>query len=162
MSAFSNDPETEFARLLYESGNDLADRVQAGQRVSQFRGTPGLRGFVRKPWGRGWALVGDAGYTKDPISAHGISDALRDAELCARAVDHALRDPSEESSAFRRYEKRRDSLSREMYRESAALAAYRWDAAEASTRMREISNAVHRECEALLALSPWPAPVAIA
>ena len=37
-------------------------------------------------WGPGWALVGDAGYWKDPISAHGLTDALRDAELLARAV----------------------------------------------------------------------------
>jgi flavin-dependent dehydrogenase len=162
MSAFREDPETEFFRLLREGGSDLAELVEAGERVSPFRGTPGLRGFIRKPWGPGLALVGDAGYTKDPISAHGISDALRDAELCARAIDEALRDPVEEAGAIRQYEQRRDSLSWEMYRESAALAAYGWDAAEASTRMRSISSAVHRECEALLALSPWrtPAPVA--
>ena len=47
---------------------------------------PGRPGFVRRSWGPGWALVGDAGYWKDPVSTHGISDALRDAELLARAV----------------------------------------------------------------------------
>ena len=45
----------------------------------------GLRGYVRRSWGPGWALVGDAGYYKDPLSAHGLTDALRDAELLARA-----------------------------------------------------------------------------
>jgi flavin-dependent dehydrogenase len=162
VSRFRKDPESEFFRLLRDSGADLAERVEAGERVSKFRGTPGLPGFIRKPWGPGWALVGDAGYMKDPISAHGISDAFRDAELCARAVDMVLREPSNGASALSGYEGQRDSLSREMYRESEGLAAYRWDAAEASARMRAISNAVHRECEALLALSPWTEAVAVA
>jgi len=39
--------------------------------------------FFRKPFGPGWALVGDAGYNKDPITAQGISDAFLDAERCA-------------------------------------------------------------------------------
>lgn len=43
--------------------------------------------FFRTPYGPGWALVGDAGYTKDPITAQGISDAFRDAKLCATALD---------------------------------------------------------------------------
>ncbi len=46
--------------------------------------------FFRKPFGPGWALVGDAGYNKDFITAQGISDAFRDAELCASALDEAL------------------------------------------------------------------------
>ena len=44
--------------------------------------------FFRKPFGPGWALVGDAGYNKDPITAQGITDAFRDAERC---VDRARR-----------------------------------------------------------------------
>ena len=36
---------------------------------------------MRKAFGGGWALVGDARYFKDPVTAHGITDALRDAEL---------------------------------------------------------------------------------
>lgn len=162
MPAFRKDPESEFFRLLHEGGADLAELVEAGERVSPFRGTPGLPAFMRRPWGPGWALVGDAGYTKDPISAHGISDAVRDAELCARAVDAALRNPGEGADALRRYEQQRDSLSRDLCRASAALASYGWDADEASTRMRAISGAVHRECEALMALSAWTEPVRVA
>ena len=40
--------------------------------------------------GPGWALVGDAGSFKDPLTAHGITDALRDAELLARAARRRL------------------------------------------------------------------------
>jgi flavin-dependent dehydrogenase len=39
----------------------------------------------RRPYGPGWALVGDAGYFKDPFAAHGIT-AFRNAELLTDAV----------------------------------------------------------------------------
>jgi 2-polyprenyl-6-methoxyphenol hydroxylase-like FAD-dependent oxidoreductase len=154
---FQSDPDGELMRLLRLAGNDLAEVVGRGERASGFRGTRGLTGHIRHAWGPGWALVGDAGYTKDPISAHGISDALRDAELCARAVDAALVDPGEEQVAMRRYQSRRDSLSMTMYEESRALASYRWDPSEASIRMRRISESVREECEAIVALPEWPA-----
>ena len=47
---------------------------------------PAAKGFLRQAYGPGWALVGDAGYFKDPLTAHGITDALRDAELLANAA----------------------------------------------------------------------------
>jgi len=157
LAAFRSDPEAEFRRLLRKAGTDIADRVGAGVRVSGFRGTSGLPGFVKKPWGSGWALVGDAGYSKDPISAHGISAALRDAELCARAVDRALSDPEAEVEALRQYQEVRDEVSAPLFRESKALAQYQWDASTASTRMRAISDAVRAECATLIALPTWPA-----
>ena len=49
-----------------------------------------MPGFVRRSWGPGWALVGDAGYFKDPITTHGMTDALRDAELLADEILEAL------------------------------------------------------------------------
>jgi flavin-dependent dehydrogenase len=152
---FRADPDGEFDRLLASAGRDLADLVGHGTRATPFRGTPGLPGFIRRPWGRGWALVGDAGYTKDPISAHGISDALRDAELCARAIDRALTEPGSASRVLRRYQDQRDSLSVRMFAESEALAGYRWDATEASTRMRVVSEAVRTECAFLEAMPEW-------
>ena len=54
-----------------------------------FTGRPG---YLRRAWGNGWALVGDAGYFKDPLGAHGLTDALRDAELLARAIVAVIRD----------------------------------------------------------------------
>jgi flavin-dependent dehydrogenase len=155
IAEFRADSEAEFNRLLREAGLDLADRVSEGSRVSQFRGTKGLPGFVRQAWGPGWALVGDAGYTKDPISAHGISDALRDAEFCARAVDRGIQRPQETVEAMSEYQRRRDELSLPMFRESQALAGYQWDADEASRRMRTISDAVRAECAALANLGEW-------
>lgn len=68
----------------------LAERVQAGSREERFMGSGDLPNFYRKPHGPGWALVGDAGYHKDPYLAHGIMDAFRDAELVAEAIDAGL------------------------------------------------------------------------
>ncbi|MCI0543646.1 MAG: NAD(P)/FAD-dependent oxidoreductase [Actinobacteria bacterium] len=155
LEAFRSDPEGEFHRLLHKAGSDLAETVAEGSRTSGFRGTPGLAGFLRQTSGPGWALVGDAGYTKDPISAHGISDALRDAELCARAVGGSLRNPEQASQHLSEYQRIRDVLSLPMYRESKTLAGYGWSPEEASTRMRRISQMVRDECDLLVSLHGW-------
>ena len=81
--------EAAFAETLAEVPH-LADRVNAGQRVERFRWAPVGQGFFRQAGGPGWALVGDAGYHKDPITAQGMLDAFRDAELLADAVDRGL------------------------------------------------------------------------
>jgi flavin-dependent dehydrogenase len=72
-----------------ELAPSFADRVRAARREERFVGTA-VANFFRKPYGPGWALVGDAGYNKDFITAQGIQDAFRDAELCARALDEAF------------------------------------------------------------------------
>ena len=154
---FTQDPDREMSRLLSEAAPDLAGPVSGGTRVSRFYGTSGLAGFIRQAWGPGWVLVGDAGYTKDPISAHGISDALRDAELCARAVGQALSEPTDVSTALDGYETLRDSLSNRIFEESRVLADYGWEPAEASARMRVISQEVRDECEILNSLPDWSA-----
>lgn len=154
---FNKDPDGEFLRLVEQAGSDLYERVREGARVGRFRGNHGLPGFMRQAWGAGWALVGDAGYTKDPISAHGMSDALRDAELCARAIDQALRSPDLEAESLTWYETLRNSMSERIYQESETLAAFEWSAEEASARMRVISDEIRAECETLLSLPDWSA-----
>lgn len=80
----------------------------------------GANGHLRQSQGPGWALVGDAGYFKDPVSAHGISDALRDAELLSRAVLGAKPD------ALASYQDTRDALSRDLFRTTDRMASYDW------------------------------------
>lgn len=53
-------------------------------------GTGDLPNFFRTPYGPSWALVGDAGYHRDPLTAQGISDAFRDAQLLSEAIDAGL------------------------------------------------------------------------
>lgn len=156
------DPDGEFRSLIAEAGGDLAERLDGATRVTDFRGTPGLPGVIRQPAGPGWVLVGDAAYTKDPISAHGISQALRDAELCARAVDRTLRGSAAEAEAMAGYKKIRDSLEGGMFETSRELAAFEWDAARASTLMRVISDGVRDECAYLADLPEWTGVVTAA
>ena len=81
---------------------------------------------MRRPWGPGWALVGDAGYWKDPISAHGLTDALRDAELLARAVIGAGGGCTVMDAALRGYQETRDRLSFPLFDVTDALASFTW------------------------------------
>jgi 2-polyprenyl-6-methoxyphenol hydroxylase-like FAD-dependent oxidoreductase len=115
------DIEGHFMRSL-ECAPGFAERVRNGRRSERFSGTADLPFFFRKPYGRGWALVGDAGYYKDPITAQGISDAFRDADLLAGAIDAGLsgRQPIDEALAG--YERRRNEAAMPMYEFTQQLA----------------------------------------
>ncbi len=93
----------------------LEERVRNGRRESRFHAWGDLPGFFRRPYGPGWALVGDAGYTIDPSTAQGITDAFKDAQRLAVALDEALsgRRPYEE--ALTDFHRRRDEEVMPMY-----------------------------------------------
>ncbi len=88
----------------------LAERLRAGKREGRFLGTADLPNFFRKPYGPGWALVGDAGYHKDPALAHGINDAFRDAELLAEAIDAGFAERRPLEAALADYEEKRNEV----------------------------------------------------
>lgn len=100
----------------------LAERVRGGTREEPFRGSAQLQGYFRRPYGPGWALVGDSGYHKNPITAEGITDAFRDAELLADAADAALSGRVREQDAFAEYERARNAASLPIYEMTADLA----------------------------------------
>jgi flavin-dependent dehydrogenase len=79
------DVEGNFFKAI-EHAPEFAERVHAAKRETRFVGTAELPGYFRQPFGPGWALLGDAAYHKDPITAMGINDAFRDAELVSRAL----------------------------------------------------------------------------
>ncbi len=114
------DVEGNFFKTL-ELSPAFAERVRAATRVDRFYGSP-VPNFFRKPYGRGWALVGDAGYTKDPITAQGISNAFRDAELCSVALDAAFTGDKPFETAMAGYQAERDALSLPMYEFTTQLA----------------------------------------
>jgi 2-polyprenyl-6-methoxyphenol hydroxylase-like FAD-dependent oxidoreductase len=94
------DIEGSFFAML-DTAPEFAERVRGAKRESKFIGSAELPGYIRKPFGNGWALIGDAGYHKNPITAMGINDAFRDAELLADALDASFsgRRPYEEAMA---------------------------------------------------------------
>jgi flavin-dependent dehydrogenase len=103
----------------------LAERLALGERADRFYGIGDLPFYYRKPFGPGWALVGDAGYHKDPITAQGITDAFRDAELLADALDAGFTDMRPLVDALADYEQTRNAETRGLYElthEFASLA----------------------------------------
>jgi flavin-dependent dehydrogenase len=119
---FRADIEGNFLKTL-ELAPALAERVRQGRREERFTGTAELFNFFRKPYGPGWALVGDAGYHKDPITAQGISDAFRDAELVTEAVDSGLSGKRPVEEAMAEYEQRRNEAALPAYEFTCQLAA---------------------------------------
>lgn len=146
------DLEGGLHRVLAEAAPALAERVAAGRRVEPVRGFPGTRGWLRRPWGTGWALVGDAGYFKDPITAHGITDALRDAELLANALDRVLTGAVEPAHALAHYECVRSDLSIPMFDVTDAVAGFNWTLDELRRLHLAMSDAMQREVDVLTQL----------
>jgi flavin-dependent dehydrogenase len=143
--------------LLAEAAPQLARSIGAAAPVGPLRAFPGQPGWIRASAGPGWALVGDAAYFKDPITAHGITDALRDAELLALAVLQAPHGGWAQLNALDDYERTRDRLSQPLFDITARIASYRWDLVELRERLRELSQAMRPEVDALLMLDQTPA-----
>ena len=113
-----------FGELLGDSAPQLAERLAAARRTSPVQGVLRQPNQVRQAFGPGWALAGDAGYHRDAITAHGISDAFRDAELLAGALDQALSAGVEGITALALYQQQRDQALREIFEITCRLAAF--------------------------------------
>ena len=113
----------------------------------------GRKGFLRQAFGPGWALVGDAGYFKDPLTAHGITDALRDAELLANASTTGT------TAACAEYAATRDALSMPLFEVSDAIAALDWDLDQIRALHQTLNHAMKREVEHLYTMGDAGPPV---
>jgi flavin-dependent dehydrogenase len=89
---------------------DFEGPLRSAQRVEHIVGTGDIPNFFRKPYGDGWALVGDAGYHKDPVTAQGISDAFRSAELLVEALDAGFSGARPLDEALANYQRARDEM----------------------------------------------------
>ena len=105
-----------------EAAPDFAARVRAGRREEKWYGTAGVPGYFRKPYGRGWALVGDASYNRDPITAQGISDAFIDAAMLTEALAAGLSGRGELEELLAAHELARNERVRPMYEFTSHLA----------------------------------------
>ncbi len=99
----------------------MAERLAGAKREEKWYGTAGVPNVFRKPYGPGWALVGDAGYVRDPLTAQGISDGFIDAEGVTEAIDAAFggRRPLEEGMA--EHQRRRDERVQPMFQFTTQL-----------------------------------------
>jgi flavin-dependent dehydrogenase len=133
---------TLFWETLRRAAPDAAEMFEAAGCARQYRSFPGRPGYLRRAHGPGWALVGDAGSFKDPITAHGITDALRDAELLARSLI--------QTGDAADYEVARDALARPFLDVTSDIASYNWTVPELM-QLHRAMRAVTDEEQALVA-----------
>ncbi|MCA1700619.1 MAG: hypothetical protein LC790_17635, partial [Actinobacteria bacterium] len=122
----------------------FAERVRAATREARFVGTA-VANYFRQPSGPGWALVGDAGYNKDFITAQGITDAFWDAELCATALAETFSGARPFNVAMSQYQFIRDEHALPMYEYTTQLATLEPPPPE----LQQILRAVHGTPQAM-------------
>ena len=129
---------------MFELAPEFADRIGGAKREARFAGTA-VENYFRKPFGSGWALVGDAGYNKDFITAQGISDAFRDAEQCANALDESFSGARAFDDAMGEYQSTRDAHVLPIFEFTCMLATLEPPPPE----MQQLLGAVHGNQEAM-------------
>ncbi len=138
MDEFRHDLGAGFRKIVLETSPSLAAAMRHADPGPYF-GFPGRRGALYPAWGPGWALVGDAGYFKDPITAHGITDALRDAEALADAVVNGS------DAALTSYQAVRDDLSVPLLSLSDEIASFAWDLPRLQALHKSLSEEMSKE-----------------
>jgi len=141
--AYRADYEANYLKTL-ELAPEFAERVRGATRQERFAGGT-VRSFFRTPYGPGWALVGDAGYNKDPITAQGISDAFRDAELCTAALHETFTGACSFEDAMSVYQRTRDAHVAGIYEFTAQLASLE----APPPQMQQLLGAVHGDQDAM-------------
>lgn len=142
-TAYKADVEANYLKTL-ELAPAFAKRVRGAKREERFAGGS-VPNFFRKPFGPGWALVGDAGYTKDPITAQGISDAFHDAELCSVALNATFNGERSFADAMTDYQQTRDGRVLPIYEFTTQLATLETPPPE----MQQLLGAVHGNQDAM-------------
>jgi 2-polyprenyl-6-methoxyphenol hydroxylase-like FAD-dependent oxidoreductase len=116
--------EQEYHAALRAVSPEIAERVREQQPAERYYGTADVPNFFRKPFGPGWALVGDAGHHRDPVGAHGISDAVRDADILAAEIHAGLSSERPMLQALASYEERRNEAAFPLFEANCRLAGF--------------------------------------
>lgn len=142
---FKHDVAGGYHAVVREVSPGLGAALQERSLEGTLRGFAGVVGYLRRSAGPGWALVGDAGYFKDPLTAHGITDALIDAESLARAVQAGT------DAALSEYEIARNERARALFEVTDRLASFTWTLDEARVLHKQLAEAMAAEVKAVLA-----------
>jgi 2-polyprenyl-6-methoxyphenol hydroxylase-like FAD-dependent oxidoreductase len=157
---FVGAPPARLARLVQAGGPGdavrviagewaLGERLDAAKRVGGLRYMRAMPGYLRRSSGPGWALAGDAGCWKDPMSTHGMTDAFRDAELLARAVLAAPEPGPAQRESLAEYESVRDALALPLLDVTERLASYDWEITEVRQLLMRLASVMAEELELL-------------
>ena len=147
VATFRGDVTRGFLEVLASSFPGLRADIGRATLTGRLRSFAGATSYLRQCHGAGWALVGDAGYFKDPLTAHGITDALRDAQLLSRGIaDGSTR-------GLEAYQRERDELSVPLMRATDAIASFMWDLDEIKQLHADLSAAMKAEANHIANLS---------
>jgi flavin-dependent dehydrogenase len=149
-ATFGGDVMRGFRQTLRTNGPELQEDVSRAKLIGRLRGFAGATGFLRECHGPGWALVGDAGYFKDPLTAHGITDALRDANALAREIIAGR------TRSLAAYQGERDELALPFLRTTDAIASFSWDIERIKQLHMELSALMKAEANHIAGSSPLP------
>ncbi|MBR1279545.1 NAD(P)/FAD-dependent oxidoreductase [Bradyrhizobium sp. AUGA SZCCT0283] len=150
VATFRGDVTRGFLQVLTSSFPELRADIGRATLIGRLRSFAGATSYLRQCHGAGWALVGDAGYFKDPLTAHGITDALRDAQLLSRGIaDGSFR-------GLEAYQRQRDELSLPLIRATDAIASFMWDLDEVKQLHADLSAAMKAEANHIANLSQEP------
>ncbi len=118
----------------------LSELMANAKREDKFYGMTDLPNFFRKPYGPGWALVGDAAHHKDPIAGQGIMDAFISAELVVDALHRAFSGQEDYDSSLSKYETTRNECMIPKYHFSSDFAKLEPPSPEMAALMEAVSR----------------------
>ncbi len=101
---------------------ELVERLDGCARVGGVRSATGIRSYFRHSSGPGWALAGDAGHFKDPVTAQGIRDAMYYGRVLGKRVAPVLDNPVALDAVTRGWEELRLRECLEVYQWTNRLA----------------------------------------
>ncbi len=135
-----NGAESAILNLTAEINPDIAERLRAAQMAERARFFAGHATIRRQSAGDGWALIGDAGQFRDPVTAHGMTDAFRDAQHLA----HHLVETGYDA---RGYEIERNRVSDPIFALTAEMTRYDRPLPELAAQFKTLSKLMRDEQE---------------
>ena len=140
------DLSATYHRLLAAATDGAGDRLAQARPPRRLHTWVGRPSYIRQAHGPGWILIGDAGFFLDPLSTHGITDGLRDAEMLTRAVVGTDL-TGELAAALSWFAERRDRVVEPLFQAVDQIAGYGWDLARLRRHLIELSSAMTAEAE---------------
>ena len=150
VATFRPDLAAGFHQVVSRLDPSLGAATQAMPPRAGLHGFAGMAGSFTRSAGPGWALVGDAGYFKDPLTAHGITDALLHAELLADAITAGT------DAALAAYDAQRTTLATPVFEATEAIAGFGWTLATLPALHKQLSRAMAAEIDEALGLFREP------
>lgn len=143
LAEIKRDIEGNYLKAI-ELAPAFAERLRGTRREAPFAGAA-VKNYFRKPYGPGWALVGDAGYNRDFVTGQGIMDAFHDAELCTAALDDVFSGRRPFDTAMSEYQRMRDARVKAMYDFTCELATLE----PPTPDMQQLFGAIHGNGKAM-------------